>query len=805
MLGASKKWGNLNNSVAYILKTTIVLPNPRIPVFSRTILLLSAIFVLFPPLVLAQPMAEEDNIFRARTVSAVRTSDAPSIDGTILGEAVWQQAELIEGFVQTTPNDGDAATEKTEVRILFDNEYFYVGVVCYHNDPDQIIVSEATRDGSLLNIDSFQFVLDTFKDTQNGFVFGTSPAGIEYDAQISNEGGGQFGAAGAQAGSGGGLNVNWDGAWEVKSSIDANGWSAEFAIPFKTLRFPRNEIQDWGINFQRNIRYNNEIAYWSPLPRQFNLYRVSLAGTLQNVEVPETRNLKIMPYALGQTAVIGERDLLVNPDLDRNSQNGDFGLDVKYSITPSMALDLTYNTDFAQVEVDEQQINLDRFTLFFPEKRPFFLENAGIFSISADGTVQTGSDVELFFSRRIGIGPNGQAVPIIGGARVSGTIGRNSSLGLLNMQTESINGVTESNNFSVARFEQRLKNRSSVGVMFVNREGSDNLTDSLDNRYNRLIGVNGKLGIGLNSEIAGYFARTFSPDDMVNQDFDDGKEYALDVKAERSTEALLLNAQYSEVRGNFNPEVGFLSRRNFKKFSALVFNTIRVEDFFNLLEIRPHISYRGYWGVGDNFQETGYTHIDTHWEWRTGFEVHTGFNIRKEGVRNGFRISDGITVPAGTYDWVEGQFVVYTNPGKPVSFRLRTFVGGFFGGDRVSNSATLSARYGEKLNLEFALQRNDVNLPAGDFVSNLFRTRVSYAFTPRIFLQSLLQYNDQAELWSTNIRFGWLQSANTGLFIVFNQVSYLDIIDDPGIFYGFGDLSNRSLTVKYTYLFDVFR
>ena len=750
-------------------------------------------------------MADDNGFFRARTVSAVRTAEAPVLDGAVNGEALWQQAELIEGFMQTTPDEGEAATEKTEVRVLYDDEHFYVGVVCYHKDPGQIVVSEATRDGVLQTIDSFQFVLDTFKDTQNGFVFGTSPAGIEYDAQISNEGGGQFGFSGAQAGSGGGLNVNWDGAWEVKTSMDSDGWSAEFAIPFKTLRFPRSDVQEWGINFQRNIRHNNEVAYWSPLPRQFNLYRVSLAGTLQNIEVPDPRNLKIMPYGLGSTAVVGERDLLDNPELDRNDRNGEFGVDVKYSITPSMALDLTYNTDFAQVEVDEQQINLDRFTLFFPEKRPFFLENAGLFSISADGTVQTGSDVELFFSRRIGIGPDGQGVPIIGGARVSGNVGRNSSLGLLNMQTESINGITESNNYSVARFEQRLKNRSSVGAMFVNREGNADLTDpAIDNSYNRLFGIDAKLGIGLNSEISGYFARTFSPDDRVDERFDDGKQYAFDIKAERNTEAFLLNAQYSEVRGNFNPEVGFLSRPSFRKFSGLIFNRYRPDDFMGFLELRPHISYRGYWGVDDDFQETSFLHVDNHWEWRSGLEIHTGVNFRTEGVRDDFTIS-GVDVPAGSYDWAEAQLVFFTNQSKPVSINIRSFIGGFFGGDRVSTTSTLRVRYGEKVNAEFALQRNDVNLPAGDFTSNLFRTRVSYSFTPRIFLQSLLQYNDQAELWSTNIRFGWLQSANTGLFIVFNQTSYLDIVDDPGIFYGFGDLSNRSLTIKYTYLFDVFR
>ena len=772
-------------------------------------------FLLFPFFlgvtsveVLAQPMASNgtDVFSQARTATAVRTADTPVLDGNVLSDPVWQQAELITGFTQTTPDELEPATEKTEIRVLYDEEYFYVGVICYHKDPNQIIVSEATRDGSLQTIDSFQFVLDTFKDTQNGFVFGTSPAGIEYDAQISNEGGGQFGASGATSGSGGGLNVNWDGAWEVRTRIDENGWSAEFAIPFKTIRFPRADMQDWGVNFQRNIQHNNEVAYWSPLPRQFNLYRVSMAGTLQNIEVPDPRNLKIMPYVLGQRLVDRDGQRAMSPELDPDGRRGDFGADIKYSLTPSMALDLTYNTDFAQVEVDEEQINLDRFTLFFPEKRPFFLENAGIFSISADGTAQTGSDVELFFSRRIGISPTGQTVPIIGGARVSGTVGRNASLGLLNMQTEKVQGVAESNNFSVARFEQRLKNRSSVGVMFVNREGSNDLSEpTLDNGYNRLIGVNGKLGLGLNSEIAGYVARTFSPDDMVDDAFDNGRQYAFDIKAERNTEAFLLNAQYSEVRGNFNPEVGFLSRSSFRKFSGLIFHRYRPDDFMGFLELRPHVSFRSYWGVDDNFQETQFLHIDNHWEWRSGTEIHTGVNFRTEGVRSDFEISDGVIVPEGSYDWAEAQLVFFTNRSKWISINLRSFIGGFFGGDRISTTGTLRLRYGDKVNAEFALQRNDVNLPGGDFKSNLFRTRVSYSFTPRVFLQSLLQYNDQADIWSLNARFGWLQSANTGLFIVFNQVSYLDLTDNDALFYGFGDLSNRSLTIKYTYLFDVFK
>lgn len=742
----------------------------------------------------AQPVAPDDSDADddgvAPLAQAMRVAEAPIVDGIVIGDAVWEAAPSIENFWQVTPVEGDPATEETVVRVVFTDEMLYLSVICYTEDASKIIVSDAVRDGALNGIDSFQFILDTYRDTQNGFVFGTSPAGIEYDAQVTNEGAGVFGFAGQTAGSGGGLNVNWDGAWDVATQMGDFGWSAEFAIPFRTLRFPNKSVQTWGVNFQRNIRQNNEVVYWAKLPRQFNLYKVSMAGTLEGLEVPNPKNLKIMPYLLGQTSVDGDIS-----DGNLGGENGEFGLDVKYSLTPSMALDLTYNTDFAQVEVDEEQINLDRFTLFFPEKRPFFLENAGLFSIKSDGSIQTGSDVELFFSRRIGIGPSGETVPIIGGARVSGNIGSNTSVGLLNMQTEEINGVAETSNYSVARVEQQLKNRSSIGAMFVNREGRADL--STDIGYNRLIGIDGQLGIGDNTEITAYVARTFSP-------HLGGAQHAFDISASRSTESLLMTFQFAEIADNFNPEVGFMSRPSFRKINTLIFNTIRPEDTFGLLEIRPHIAWRSYWGFADGFHETNFVHVDSHWEWHSGLEIHTGVNFRTEGVRNDFSLG-GIAIPADSYNWAEAQLVLYTDPRKDISFRNRSIIGGFFGGRRVTSGSTLNIRGGEKFNTELTLQRNNVYLPAGDFVSNLFRTRMSYSFTPRIFLQGLAQYNDQAEIWSFNVRFGWLQSANTGLFVVFNQANALDFMDDGGVFYGFGDLQIRSLTLKYTYLFDVFK
>ncbi|MFK7847782.1 MAG: carbohydrate binding family 9 domain-containing protein, partial [Rhodothermales bacterium] len=307
---------------------------------------------LIPDIALAQPAAPADvtNQGFAPLAQAKRVDEAPMLDGDVLNDPVWQDTPTIENFWQTIPVEGNPATERTVARVVFTDEVFYLSVVCYTASPGNIVVSDALRDGALNGVDSFQFILDTYKDTQSGFVFGTSPAGIEYDAQVTNEGAGVFGFAGQQSGSGGGLNVNWDGSWSVATKTGDYGWSAEFAIPFRTLRFPNKSIQSWGINLQRTIPHSNEVVYWAKLPRQFNLYKVSMAGTLEGLEVPSPKNLKIMPYALGQTSVDGNI-----ADGNLGGETGEFGVDVKYSITPSVALDLTYNTDFAQVEVDEEQ------------------------------------------------------------------------------------------------------------------------------------------------------------------------------------------------------------------------------------------------------------------------------------------------------------------------------------------------------------------------------------------------------------------------------------------------------------------
>jgi hypothetical protein len=705
--------------------------------------------------------------------NAIKVAEPPTLDGEVLGDDAWRDAVPASGFVQVAPFEGQPSSERTDVRIVYTDTTLYFGVVCYDSAPSDMVLTDSRRDSSLEDADSFSIILDTYQDRQTGFVFGTNPAALEYDGQVVNEGQGTGanlpGANNQQAGSGGGFNLNWDAAWTVRTKVTAIGWSAEFAIPFRSIRYPSAATQTWGVNFERRIRRRNETAYWAPLPRQYDLYRLSLAGALHGIAIPAQRNFTVTPYMLGQT--------LDNPRRRRAVALGDVGADVKYSLTPSLTLDATYNTDFAQVEVDEEQINLDRFNLFYPEKRPFFLENAGLFSVGNPG------EAELFFSRRIGIGPGGLEIPIVGGARVSGRIA-GTSVGFLNMQTEAVGGVTPGNNFTVGRVQRELPNRSAIGAIFTNRQGTGDLSPSGD--HGRTFGVDGRLGYGENGRISGWLARTDSPARS-------GNEFAYRLGVRHSVQRFDAEVNYTDLGEAFNPEVGFLSRTAFRKADAALMTRWRPASFLRLQEIRPHTSYQAFWNR-EGFQETGFWHLDSHWEFRAGHEVHTGTNITRQGVTSPFPIYPGVVVPPGTYDHAEAQIVAFSNRGAPVSLEYRLVAGGFFGGDRVAHTPALRVRLGDTLTSELSWARNDIDLPWGDFVTNLGRLRVSYSFSPRLFVQSLVQYNDRAGIWSSNLRFGWLQAANTGLFVVYNDTVDTDVRGLP--------LVGRSLIVKFSRLLD---
>ena len=720
---------------------------------------------------------------------ALRVGEAPVVDGDVLADAAYADARMATGFVQSRPFEGRPASERTEVRIVYTEDTLYFGIVCYTDDPATIIAADSRRDSDLTETDSFRIILDTYHDGLNGFVFGTNPAGVEYDGQLTNEGqgSGRFGGGGSgrpsnsrqQRGSGGGLNVNWDGVWQVATSVTDVGWTAEIAIPFRTLRYPPTDVQTWGMNFQRNIRFNNEQAYWSPLPRQFTLNRLTLAGELEGLSVPAQRNLQLMPYALGDTAYRSETA--------RTTSTGDAGVDLKYSISPSMTLDATINTDFAQVEVDDEQINLDRFTLFFPEKRPFFLENAGLFSVGQSGAV------DIFFSRRIGLGEYGEQIPILGGGRLSGRVGNNTNVGFLNMQTGAVDSTgTPQQNFTVGRVRQDLANRSNVGAMFVNRQASGALAG--DQNYNRTYALDGRWGIGEGGTVSGFVSGTDTPGGPA----EDNHAYAFSARHQSPNARLSLG--FTEVAPNFNPEVGFLARRSYRRMNASVFTTLRPDNFWGVHEFRPHVSHNTVFDFDTGLKETQFTHIDNHLEWRNGYEIHTGMNVTREGVFEPFEIFPGVVVPPGRYDHSEAQIAGNTNLGAPISANFNTIVGGLFGGKRVTITPSIAARAGETFNALFEWSYNALELPGGHFTTNLLRLRTSYSFTTRMFFQALVQYNDRANLWSSNLRFGLLSDANTGLFVVYNDVQPL----------GFerGDFlvrSGRTLTVKYSYLFDILR
>lgn len=710
--------------------------------------------------VLAADLSSPRPVMQAYAVTV-----APVVDGKVLGDTAWAGVVPATGFWQVQPDEGQAATQKTEVYVAYLDDALYIGVVAYDDDPSGIIVTDARRDTSLDDGDSFRVIIDGMLDRQNGFVFGTNPAGMEYDAQVVKE-----------AANDSGFNRNWDASWSVKAEINPQGWSAEMRIPFKSLRYGSTGIQTWGINFQRNIRRNNEVVYWAPLTRQYNLNRVSEAGTLEHIEPPEARNLKFTPYGLVNSSRGG--------DLPESETDMEFGFDAKYSITPSLTLDLSYHTDFAQVEADEEQVNLDRFDLYYPEKRPFFLENADQFSVG------NSEEAELFFSRRIGISEDGEVIPIIGGARVSGKVGNHTNVGFLYMSAEDVPGVAPGNGFTVARINQELGRRSSVGAIFTERNGDGSylVPEPLDK--GRTYGIDGRLAIGEYALLNGWLSKTDTPGL-------DGDDLAFSIKGSYDSAAWSHGIEYTELQPNFNPEVGFLSRTEYHKFAFNSLLRYRPKDLWGLLEVRPHYSYRRYWNF-DDFVETGFVHLDVHWDWKNGYQVHTGYNIFRDGVTEAFEIVPGVWVEPGTYRAREVALYFETDESKPLSFGMNATIGGKFGGDRVILSPYVVGRIGDNFSSSLSVEYNDYDLPVegGDFTVTLARLRLSYSFTPKILLQALIQYNDEDDSVATNLRFSWLRTASTGLYLVYNS------FDE----YGAGALpTSRQIILKYSYMFDIFK
>ncbi len=712
-------------------------------------------------------------------ISAVRIETPPVLDGHVNDEE-WAAAPSASDFVQQRPVLGDPATERTEVRFLYTEDTLYIGVICFDSEPEKIVDTQSRRDGNLNDSDSILIILDTYYDKQNGFLFGTNPSGIQYDAQISNEGvsgglasgGGGIGGSPTSTSSRGNVsavNVNWNATWAVQSRRTERGWESEIEIPLRSLRFRDSlEAQTWGLNVRRNIRRKNEQSFWAEIPQSYSIYRVSLAGELESLEIRSPRNLKFIPYVL-----VGPRKDYTVPDTDFKNE---VGFDVKYGLTSTLTLDATVNTDFAQVEVDDEQINLTRFSLFFPEKRGFFLENAGTFQFG------TPREMDLFFSRTIGI-EDSTEVPILWGARLTGKVDR-FNLGILSVQTGEEEGFVAGQNFFVGRVRREFHTRNSVGVIFTNREtmGSALFAQS---EFNRAWGTDLQLGFGEHWILSSYLAKTYSPGLS-------GDDYAGNIFTEYRSDLWRFEGRYLEIQDNFNPEVGFVPRKGFRNPRFGVYFTPSPESGL-VRQWNPHATIRRFYGF-DGELETERQHYDMEVRLRNGGSLGITLNRDYEFLREPFEVHPGIFVPVGVYRSNQFNFSVSSDPSASLFGGINLNFGGFFDGDLQSYQFNVGFRTGPRFITTLDFTNTGVDADWGHFNTNLGRLKINYSFTPYLFIDAFLQYNSRSQQFSSNIRFGWTTTSGTGLFVVYNER-----YETPGESF---DPLERTLLIKYSYQFD---
>jgi hypothetical protein len=680
-------------------------------------------------------------------IHPTRITAGLTIDGH-LDEASWLAADTTDGlFIQTTPEPGYPSAERTVIRMMYDESALYVGAVLYDAEPGNLKIPGLEQDYDTRSSDLFGVALDTYHDTQNGFIFAINPAGAVFDAQTFND---QRDVIPA-----------WEGIVEVRTQIHDDRWVVELAIPFATLRFnPMEGDQTWGLNFSRRIRRLNEDANWAPLPSQFRLYKFTMAGTLEGLrDLPGGRNLWIKP------SVLADRLEAVSGDADASA---DWGLDVKWGITPRLTMDLTANTDFSQVEVDREQVNLTRFSLFFPEKRDFFLENEGTFAFQdvAIRNFRTGSSprsFKLFHSRRIGLSDGREPVPIFGGARLTGRVGERLEVGFLNMQTRGVDEVTGSpaaaaENFSVARVKTHLPGGNSVGVMFLNRQETGVGASPAD--YNRSFGVDGNFNLFQNLVVSTYLARTDEPSPM-------GDDQRIGMFQAAWRDALFdVSVLAKHVGDGFNPRMGFVDRRAVRR----VFTTVGAHPQIQkgpLLRINPYLDYDAYSDLDGNLESrwiSGGMNLVFYDGGMLTFELSDRF----EGVFEPTSIA-GIQVAEGEYDFREVTARYVASGSHVLSGILSVSHGGFYDGERTSVGASAVFRPNAHLRLDLGVQHNDLEMAGESFTADLFSAQIRYARDVRTFFMAFIQYNEATEELVTNARFNLIHAPLSDVFLVLTE------------------------------------
>jgi hypothetical protein len=697
---------------------------------------------------------------RGVTVRATRITTPMTIDGR-LDEAVYAQVPPITDFVQQEPQAGAPVSESTTAWVFYDNENFYVSCRCLMADPRQIVANDMRRDSTnLRQNDNFGVFLDTFHDRRNGYLFYISPVGGMFDGATANERTN---------------NADWNTIWNAKVTRTNEGWMAEIAIPFKSLRYQPGRDQTWGINLRRTIRGRNEYAYVAPIRPEWGVggfFRASAAATLVGLEVPTVgKNLEIKPYAVSRLTT----DTLIRPAL-RNDVSHDAGIDVKYGVTKSLTADFTYNTDFAQVEVDEAQVNLTRFNLQFPEKRDFFLEGQGIFTFGGVSGGGGGDAPTIFYSRRIGL-QGSSAVPINVGARLAGRVGRY-SIGALNIGTDRISAPeVEPTNFTVLRLRRDVLQRSSVGLLFTQRSVSRVAPGN-----NQVLGLDANFALSQNTSLGGYVAQSRTADltrDAVS--YRANFNYAADrygVQADRTV-----------VGDNFNPEVGFLRRTQFRSnFGSLRFsprprrNRVICQYFYEanldyITNNQDQLESRSLAATArvdlQNSDTLGLTYLREH-----------------EVLRRPFDPARGITVPAGDYTFQHVRAAWSPGQQHRLSGTLAVDVGAFYDGTR--QTASVNARLGitDQFGVEPNISLNWLSRKGNSDTVRVAGARATYTMTPRMFVAALVQHSSMSRSIATNLRFRWEFQPGSEFFAV-----YSDGHDTSGNIGPFV-LQNRGLVVK---------
>ena len=724
------------------------------------------------------PAVESRNSTGQATVRAVRL-DVPIVMDGLLTEPVYREVPAITGFIQQEPVEGQPATERTEAWIFFDDENIYISARCWQSRMDQVVANEMRRDEIFRN-DNFAIVFDTFHDQRTGVLFRTSPIGALMEMEFTEEPT---------------FNLDWNTVWDVRTAYFDGGWTVEFVIPFRSLRYPAGVGRSWGINLGRTVLSKNERSFLTLIPASLSsrgFTTAAYAGNLVGLEVPdESINIDVKPYAIS-----GLTSDFSTPSPLENQLSGDAGVDVKYKITQSLTADFTVNTDFAQVEVDEQQVNLTRFSLFFPEKREFFLEGKGLFEFAGgrgfsgggSSAYQRGRQVTntpvLFFSRRIGL-ENGRVVPIRGGGRLTGKVGPY-SIGALNIQTEGDGTIDlPSTNYSVVRIKRDVLRRSSVGGVFTGRSASQ-----VSQGSNQAYGVDGVFTFYDNVNLNAYLAKTQTAG-LVGDDLSYRGQFNY------AGDRYGLQLEQLSVGANFNPEIGFVRRSDFRRS----FGSARFSPRLRRWESVRKLSWEAsldYTTDGAGLLETRVQSGIFGIEFENSDEFFVDHSLNYEFLKAPFEISPGISIPVGGYEFNNTRLGYALGPQRLFSGNASVEYGTFFGGDKTS--VTLIRPRVEitpQVSLEPIMSLNWLDLPQGKFSTTLVSSRVTYTLTPRFFVGALVQYNSSGRSVGTNARLRWEYQPGSELFVVYTEErDTLSLRPERTTL-----LRNRGLVVKLTRLF----